>query len=150
MEVPSEQGITEVLEGQLSLEQAIRRNVAGTGLDFISCGLSSSHPTEILGSQQMKEMIAKLKNEYDIILLDSPPYLAVADVAVLSEIVDSLIVVARYQRTDKRHLRNLKRRFSDPNIKELGVVINGVSVKEKDYYYHQYYYYGYGDRSPIK
>ena len=91
-----------------------------------------------------------MKEDYDIILLDSPPYLPVADVAVLSEYVQGIVVVARYHKTDKRHLRNLKRRFSDPSTALLGVVINQVGVKERDYYYHQYYYYGYGDAAQAK
>jgi hypothetical protein len=53
--------------------------------------------------------------------------------------------VARYQKTDKRHLKDIKRRFGLMPEKTLGVVINRVSVREKDHYYHQYYYYGYGD-----
>lgn len=143
--VPPEKGMSDVLEWQIPFEQVVQTQVSGSGLHLLACGSTSPHPTETLGSKAMKDLMEKLKAEYDIILLDSPPYLAVADVAVLSELVDAVVVVARYHQTDKRHLRNLKHRFSDPRIQELGAVINRVSVKEKDYYYHQYYYYGYGD-----
>jgi succinoglycan biosynthesis transport protein ExoP len=150
LELPAENGLTEVLEGTIPLEQGIRKSLPGLGLDFISCGVRSSHPAEILGTKAMKTLIENLKQEYDIIVLDSPPYLPVADVAVLSEYADAVVIVARHHVTEKRQLRDVKKRFSDSNIKELGVVINRVSVREKDYYYQQYYYYGYGDSKPKK
>ena len=101
-------------------------------------------------SSELQRCIERLDEVYDIILFDSPPYLAVADVAVLSEYAVAAVAVARYQKTDRRHLRDLKRRFSFPGIQVFGVVINRVSVREKDYYYHQYYYYGYGDSDAPK
>ena len=133
--VRAEKGLADVLEGDCSLNQAIQSNVAELGFDFLSCGRFSDHPTEILGVQSMDYVLNALKEEYDIIIMDSPPFLAVADVAVLSEKAEAMIVVARYHKTDKRHLRNLKQKFSHPGLKELGVVINQVGVKEKDYYY---------------
>lgn len=144
LKLPAEKGMTDILEGQVTFNQTLKK-VDDVELEVITCGAMSPHSTELLGSKAMRQLMENLKAEYDVIILDGPPYLAVADVAVLSELADAMVVVARYQRTDKRHLRNLKRRFSDPHIQELGVVINRVSVKEKDYYYHQYYYYGYGD-----
>ncbi len=145
LQVDETRGLCNVLEGEIDYRKAVIENASGLGFDFIPCGGPSEHPTEILGSSSMKQLLENLKLIYDIVILDSSPYLPVADVAVLSEHAAAVLVVARYQKTDKRHLRNLKRRFSDPEIKALGVVINRVSVKEKDYYFHQYYYYGYGD-----
>lgn len=143
-------GLTQVLEGEVSLDTAMVRNANDLGIDFLPCGSFSNHPMEILGSQAMADVLSRLRLTYDVILIDSPPYLAVADVAVLSEYAQALLVIAKYHKTDKRHLKNLKRRFSEPAIKVLGVVINQVGVKEKDYYYHQYYYYGYGDAAKKK
>jgi len=57
--------------------------------------------------------------------------------------VDALVVVARHHQTDKRQLKELKRRFHD-GAKFLGIVINRVNVRPGDHYYQQYYYYGYG------
>jgi tyrosine-protein kinase Etk/Wzc len=143
--VSYENGLSDVLEQKINLSQAILHNVADLGFDFVGCGSRSEHPAEILGSAAMKKFMDQAKKEYDIVLLDSPPYLAVADVTVLSEYVEGVVVVARYHKTDKSHLKGIQNRFAHPGIKMLGVVINEVSVREKDYYYHQYYYYGYGD-----
>jgi tyrosine-protein kinase Etk/Wzc len=98
----------------------------------------------------MATFIEFARKHYDIVLIDSPPFLAVADVAVLSEHTDAIIIVARYHKTDRRHLRDIRRRFGEAAKTLLGVVINQVSVREKDYYYHQYYYYGYGDAARKK
>lgn len=145
LNLPSEKGLTEILEGELPFREVVHKNIADLGFDFISCGASSHHPTEILGTQAMKEFLEEMKASYDILLIDSPPYLPVADVAVLSEYADAMVVVARYHKTNKGHLRGLRRRFGHNEKKMMGVVINQVSVREKDYYFHQYYYYGYGD-----
>ncbi len=146
----SEPGLTEVLEGERQLSEVIQTHVGGLGFDFLSSGIHSQHPTEILGSDKMKKVLEELRKKYDIILIDSPPYLAVADVVVLSEYADALVIITRYQVTEKRYLRNVKKRFNEASIKLIGVVINQVSVREKDYYYHQYYYYGYGDGNQSK
>lgn len=147
---PEEKGISEALEGTLPLKEVIRSNVGNLGFDFLSCGTKSHHPAEILGSKAMKELIEKLRETYDIILLDSAPYLPVADTSVLSDFTDAIVIITQYHRTDRSQLRNLKRRFNSPQIKEIGVVINRLSVKIKDYYYQQYYYYGYGDDTSRK
>lgn len=144
-EIDSGKGLSDILEGEAHFQDVCHANVDGLGFDLITSGASSHHPTEVLGSSAMKDFLKNIQKNYDIIILDSPPYLPVADVAVLSEYASGIAVVARHNQTDKRHLKDLKRRFNDPEIKLVGVVINRVSVKQKDYYYHQYYYYGYGD-----
>ena len=143
--VEAEKGLKEVLEDKMPPVEAIHKNVKELGFDFLSRGEASHHPTEILGSQAMRQLLDSLRASYDVILIDSPPYLAVADVAVLSDFADALMVVARYHKTHKRHLRDVTRRFSENGQKVLGAVMNLVSVRERDYYFHQYYYYGYGD-----
>lgn len=145
-----ENGLTDILEGHAEFDAVVHRNVADLGIDFLSCGTPSRRPTELLGSSQMDQLLAKLEPQYDLVIFDSPPFLAVADVAVLSELSDVIIVVARYHKTEKGHLRDVKRRFSDTASKVFGVVMNQVSVREKDYYFHQYYYYGYGNVSEAK
>ncbi len=144
-ELPPEKGLTDILEGRNQAHEVIHADVVGLGFDFMSCGSFSDRPTEILGFEQTKELMNVLRQSYDLIIFDCPPYHAVADVVVLSEYVDGIVIVARYHQTHKRHLHDVKRHFGDIGSKVLGTVINYVSVREKDYYFHQYYYYGYGD-----
>jgi len=143
--ISHESGLTDVLEGKLEPAKAVQENVQGLGIDFLTSGSPSNRPTELLGSSAMTRFLEAMKQQYDLILIDSPPYLAVADVAVLSTYADALLIIAKYHQTEKRHLKDLKRRFSEMKNKVMGVIINQVSVRERDYYYQQYYYYGYGD-----
>jgi capsular exopolysaccharide synthesis family protein len=150
LETSQAKGLTDILERGEDYQAVIQSNVKGLGFDFLSAGSFSERPTEILGTEAMTNFMEKMRAIYDVIVLDSPPYLAVADVAVLSEYMDAILVVACYQRTEKRHLKDLKRRFGHMMEKPVGVVINRVNVREKDYYYHQYYYYGYSDSAARK
>jgi len=143
--VAHDRGLTDILEGRTQPDDVIQKNVQGVGFDFLTSGTHSSKPTELLGSPEMARFLEQMKTIYDVIIIDSPPFLAVADVAVLSEYADAMIVVTKYQQTEKRHLKELRRRFGELKDKTIGVIINQVSVQERDYYYHQYYYYGYGD-----
>lgn len=144
-EIEPARGLTDILEGDIPASQAIHSNIKGLGFDFLSCGSLSHHPTELLGSDRMPKLLKELKEQYDFIFIDCPPFLAVADVVVLSEYVDGIMIVTRYHKTEKRHLRNIRKRFSQPE-KFMGTIINQVSVREQDHYYHQYYYYGYGNQ----
>lgn len=144
--ISHESGLTDILEGKLEPMKAIQENIQGLGIDFLTSGSPSNHPTELLGSKAMTDFLEAMKKQYDLILIDSPPYLAVADVTVLSTYADALLIIAKYHQTEKRHLKDLKRRFSEMKNKVMGVIINQVSVRERDYYYQQYYYYGYGDK----
>ncbi len=148
--VSHSRGLTDILEGRVVPSEVIMPNVQGLGFDFLISGTQSARPTELLGGERMRTFLSDMKMLYDIILIDSPPYLAVADVVVLSEYADGMTVVAKYQQTEKRHLKDLKKRFVDLQHKVLGVIINQVSVKERDYYYHHYYYYGYGQTAAVK
>lgn len=148
-EVAPEKGVSDILEKHMPLSEAVRSNIEGQGFDLLTSGTHSHHPTEILGSETMREFIDHAKSIYDVIVIDSPPFHAVADVAVLNEYAHAVIVVAKYHSTHRRHLKDVKRMFSDGK-KVVGVVINQVSVRERDYYYHQYYYYGYGDARGTK
>ncbi|MBP9865799.1 MAG: polysaccharide biosynthesis tyrosine autokinase [Candidatus Omnitrophica bacterium] len=143
-----DEGLTNILEGQADFSTAVKKNVAGLGIDFLAAGTILDHPTEILGTEQTKSFFRGVRSAYDIILLDTSPYLAVADVAVLSEYADLALVIACYHKTDKRHLAEVKRFFSESQLNLVGLVMNQVNPREKNYYYHRYYYYGYGEPLP--
>lgn len=143
-------GISDVLEGTDDFDQVVLRNVEGLGMDFLAAGTKLHHPTEMLGLDAMRHLLDRIQQQYDVLVFDSSPYLAVADVAVLSEYVDEIVVAARYQKTDKRQLNSIDRVFNERKADHIGVVINRVSVRDRDYYYQRYYYYGYGDQHTKK
>lgn len=149
-DLPADGGLADILEHSKGLTKCVHEDIAGLGFDFLTCGAHSEKPTEILGSEQMRAALEIMKKAYDIIIIDTPPFLAVADVAVLNEYADAVVIVAKYHSTHRRHLKDVRRHFAERGAKVMGVVINQVSVREKDYYYNQYYYYGYGDARGAK
>lgn len=87
-------GVTTVLLGQLPLEDATQGVL--TNLDFLGSGKIPPNPAELLGSSEMKDLLAQARADYDIVLIDAPPLLPVADAAILASITDGAILVVRH------------------------------------------------------
>lgn len=138
-------GISNYLVGKVELEDAIFKTEIDN-LSLMPCGTLPPNPSELLGSKAMKQCITALKNQFDVILFDSPPILAVTDAAVLSSEVDGVILVVKAGHTDRNAiirsyeiLRNIPNRI-------LGALLNVVNVENVygSYYYYYYHYYYYG------
>ncbi|MBI3316512.1 MAG: polysaccharide biosynthesis tyrosine autokinase [Candidatus Omnitrophica bacterium] len=143
-------GLSDILEQRVQTSQAIKQRPFNSEFNFLGAGTILDHPTELIGMEQAGRLFAELRGQYDVIVLDASPFLAVADVSVLSEYADMVVFIARYHKTDKRHLKDVRRLFSEARIKSFGVVLNQVSPREKNHYYHRYYYYGYGEQKPAR
>ena len=105
----------------------------------IPCGPIPPNPSELLGSQAMAENLKVAKEEFEWILIDSPPLLGVTDTRILSRLVDGIIFVLHGNKANREVARKALSFLSDVNDKILGVVINDVDFS-KDKYYYQYYY----------
>jgi len=138
-------GISNYLVGNIELGDIIFK----TDIDdlyVMPCGTLPPNPSELLGSKSMKECINELKNQFDIILFDSPPIMAVTDAAVLSSEVDGVILVVKAGQTDRNAvIRSYEILKNIPNH-ILGALLNVVNVEgvygSYYYYYYHYYYYG--------
>ncbi|HEX9108959.1 MAG TPA: polysaccharide biosynthesis tyrosine autokinase, partial [Longimicrobiales bacterium] len=119
-------GLTDLLEGAVVQEDVIR-HTAHERLDCVPSGTRMRNGPELLGSSAMRQFIARLRNEYDIILVDSPPLAAGVDPFVLATVTANLLLVMRTGRTERAvahtHLDNLTR----ITTRVLGVVLNGIS-----------------------
>lgn len=138
-------GISNYLVGKTELEEAIFETDINN-LYIIPCGTLPPNPSELLGSKAMKHCITELKEQFDIILFDSPPIMAVTDAAVLSSEVDGVILVVKAGQTDRNAmLRSYEILRNIPN-QILGALLNVVNVEgvygSYYYYYYHYYYYG--------
>ena len=114
-------------------------------LDVIYNGAIPPNPSELLGSELMKDLVEKLKEKYDVVLFDAPPVLAVTDSVVLSSLIDQFILVVRFGSTDKDSIGHTLNILSSINKSLTGVVLNDLNQKNsyysKNYYsYHQNYY----------
>mgnify|MGYP000983381448 CR=1 FL=1 len=96
---------------------------------MITCGIVPPNPSEILASDKMEIMIEKLKKEYDVILMDSPPLLAVTDAFVITKFADQFIMVIRSGKTEKGGLDRSLEQLKQTNSPLTGVVFNDVNEK---------------------
>jgi polysaccharide biosynthesis transport protein len=92
-------GIIEYLRG--SALQEVVRTVPGSDVDVITSGASASHPADLFGSQRMKALLAALAERYDLVILDTPPLMAVADALVLAPLTDKTVYFVRWEKTPK-------------------------------------------------
>ena len=109
-------------------------------LFIVPSGIMPSDPIEVMLSEKMKAFCAHLKQNFDYVLFDSPPILAVSDALVLSRLADGLVLVVRAGQTPISALKQTKNKIEAHKINLLGVIINGVSLLEQDGYYAKQYY----------
>jgi tyrosine-protein kinase Etk/Wzc len=138
-------GLTELIIGDATLEQVMHQTEV-PNLSLISSGRFPPNPAELLGSSRMQEVLHRAKAEFDVVLLDSPPLLAVTDAAVLSTMVDGVILVIRTERTKREAVRRALGHIRSVRGRLLGAVLNDVDLRSGAYYgsYGHYYYSYYG------
>lgn len=139
-------GLAALLRGEASLDEAIERGPAGApaNLHVITCGTPPEHPTELLESDAMVRLLDALRERYDVVLLDSPPVLPVADPLVLARAVDGVVLVTRAGRTTRGELVRAVELLRRAEARPLGLVLNEVDEPRGGGY--GYGGYGYGGR----
>ncbi|WP_130860469.1 CpsD/CapB family tyrosine-protein kinase [Gracilibacillus phocaeensis] len=128
-------GLSSVLVAETSLKDAVTSSDVG-GLDLLTCGPIPPNPSELLGSKAMETMIANAQLEYDIVLFDTPPVLAVTDAQILANMCDGAIMVVRSKQTEYDAAQKAKELLEVGNAKLLGVVLNDREQKKGHYYYY--------------
>jgi len=140
-------GLAELLTHQTDLGSAIQRipvNAvrsgarSGSSLDVITSGTPPPNPADLLGSDEMKSLIANLRQRYDLVIVDAPPILVIADPIPLARIVDGVIVVARLNKTTTDQAESLRQQLENLGAPVLGLVANRVKGGGADGY--GYYY----------
>jgi polysaccharide biosynthesis transport protein len=142
--VPNDAGVSSLIVGQQPLEGAVKTTEV-PNLWVLPCGPVPPNPAELLHTESFKELLAKLGEKYDRVILDSPPIGAVADALVLSVQVDGVVLVLRAGGTRRDLARRAVRSLSDLNARVFGAILNNVDTEDRRYggYYAQYYRYGY-------
>jgi capsular exopolysaccharide synthesis family protein len=105
------------------------------GLDILSCGSILPNPSELLGTEKLDELIAILKNEYDDIIIDSPPIHLVTDALIISRVVDATLYVVRQGYTYKSELDFIKETNEGNRFRKFTIVFNGVKSDKQGYGY---------------
>ena len=142
-----EPGLTDVLVGNTQLREAIRPNVIPK-LDILPAGALPPNPSELLGSAAMHRLLEQLRTQYDTVIFDSPPTLAVTDAAVLGASVDAVILVVRSGLTEEVAAQRALGQLRRVQARVAGSVLNGVK-KTRDHYYSYYRKDQHTDRGPL-
>jgi polysaccharide biosynthesis transport protein len=131
-------GLSNILTGRLSLQDAIRETPIER-LSLMSRGAPPPNPSELLGSRIMKETLKDLREIYDFILIDSPPVTGISDAAILSVLVDGVLLVLDGQNTSTPSAQKAVERLDMVRARMLGVVLNGVDLQDPHYSYFRSY-----------
>jgi capsular exopolysaccharide synthesis family protein len=129
--LPAGLGLAEYLSGAAELND-VMRFLPDHNLTVIDAGSSPANPAELLGSTAMRRLLDQLRSRFDRVILDTPPVLPLADVAVLAPLVDGALMVVRAGVTPKPAIENALRAFDSSRL--LGIVLN-ESGMEEDYRY---------------
>lgn len=133
-------GLSAVLTGQMSLEDAIEPTGVNN-LDILTCGPEESNLTEIFSSARLTSVVATLADEYDRVLIDSPPVLSATEAQVLAAQCDASVVVLRAETSTRKDSMQACGELTGVNAHILGIVVNTVPGKRSRYHYNGYYSY---------
>jgi polysaccharide biosynthesis transport protein len=132
-------GLSNVLTGSANVQQAISASPILPNLWILPAGTPPPNPAELLASSNMKDLIDGLRDQYDHIVIDTPPTLSVTDAVVLSSRADATILVIRSGQTTKQALRRSRDILMQVNAHVAGVLLNAVDLTSPDYYYYYEY-----------
>ena len=142
-DVSNDFGLTDYLMGRAEIDEIVKTTKIDN-LSFVPAGQLPNDSVGILNSQRMTELIAKLKQQYDLVFFDSPPILGVSDGSVLASEVDMTIMVVQHRRFPRAMLQRVKQAVLGVGGRLIGVVLNNVDSKHDDGYsyynsYNEYY-----------
>ncbi|WP_426595931.1 tyrosine-protein kinase Wzc [Pectobacterium brasiliense] len=140
-------GLSDILSGQITTEKSIRKT-AIENMDFIARGQIPPNPSELLMHSRFSQFIDWASEHYDIVLLDTPPILAVTDAAIISRNAGTSLLVARFEVNTLKEIEVSVRRFEQNGTEIKGVILNAIVKRAASYYgYGNYNYYTYDYKS---
>lgn len=136
LDLGEQPGLSEYLSGQTELDEAIM-TMSGGNLRLIPPGKFPPNPAELLASPHMDDLLARLREEADVIIIDSPPFI-VTDAAILSAKVDGILIVIQPEKTNKDAVKAMMKQLEMVKSPVLGIVAN--RIKKRPGYYTDYYH----------
>ncbi|MFL0492912.1 CpsD/CapB family tyrosine-protein kinase [Bacillus sp. 179-I 2A5 NHS] len=133
--VHNSNGLTNVLSGQANIMQCIQKTDI-ENVYVMASGPIPPNPAELLGNRVMDEVLLEAYNMFDIVLIDTPPVLAVTDAQILANKCDGIILVVRSEKTEKDKIVKTKQLLDKASGKILGVVLNDKKEEQEQYGYY--------------
>ncbi|MEB8291337.1 polysaccharide biosynthesis tyrosine autokinase [Klebsiella michiganensis] len=140
--VSNDNGLSDFLSGKAELSKTIK-TISDVGFSFISRGIAPPNPAELLMHRRFGELISWASQNYDIIILDTPPILAVTDAAIIGHYAGTTLLIARFEQNTTKELEVSYKRFEQSGVMVKGCILNGVVKKASSYYGYGYSHYGY-------
>ncbi|WP_082570068.1 polysaccharide biosynthesis tyrosine autokinase [Mycobacterium sp. Root135] len=137
-------GLSTVLSGAAPLAEVLQKS-SFPGLTVLTSGAIPPNPSELLGSKAAQKLLRELRDNFDYVIIDSSPLLAVTDAAVISTISDGVLVIARFGQTKRDQLAHAMRNLDDVGATPLGAIF--TMTPERGHSTYNYGYYGYGGAS---
>ncbi|MBU1093695.1 MAG: CpsD/CapB family tyrosine-protein kinase [Firmicutes bacterium] len=135
-------GLTDYLSGKITYDQLIRHSDE-VGIDYIVAGEKTTSVVNVLESEKLKNLIAKLKEIYDYVLLDTPPIIAVSDALYIARLADGVIFIVAQNTAKKTLVKEAIETMKNNHVVILGTVLTQVSLKHGEYGYGYDYSYKY-------
>ena len=141
-EMRGQEGLSSILSSDVSEADMLTmiRNDEESGLSVLTSGPIPPNPAELLGSDQMRRLLAALQANYTHVVVDSPPVSSFTDGVLISTMVDGVLLVVHGGKSSRHIVRRSKQLLHDVGAKIFGVVLNNVNLQSHDYYYYQSYY----------
>lgn len=133
-------GLVDYLFEQNSLEEIVRESQV-KGLSFITCGTIPPNPAELLQSQKMRDFLKLLREKFDMVILDSPPVIAVTDSEILARLADATMLVVSANTTEMELIRKAVEIINQKGVTFIGTVLNNFVYRSSYGSYYKYYYY---------
>ena len=132
-------GLSSLLNNSRSMLEEAIQSTQVKNLDFLPAGPIPPNPSELLNSNRLNEILERLEEQYDFVIIDSPPLLVVTDAQIFSSKVDGVILVVRENRTKRNNLIKCKNLLKRSNAHLVGFVYNGAKSKSTgNYKYNKY------------
>lgn len=141
-ELNNNNGVSDILAGKIELSKAIK-TVNRAGFDYISRGAVPPNPAELLMHRRLGELFQWASDHYDLVIVDTPPILAVTDAAIIGNYVGTTLLVARFEENTVKEIEVSSKRFEQSGVIIKGCILNGVVKKASNYYGYGYSHYGY-------
>ncbi|HDY9305378.1 TPA: polysaccharide biosynthesis tyrosine autokinase [Klebsiella pneumoniae] len=138
----NEHGLSDILSGQTTLDNSLKHVKEG-GFDYIGRSAVPPNPAELLMHPRFETLLKKVSNEYDLVIIDTPPILAVTDAAIIGRYAGTTLLVARFEINTPKELMVSVKRFEQSGITIKGCILNGIVKKASSYYGYGYSHYGY-------
>ncbi|HEX7908857.1 MAG TPA: polysaccharide biosynthesis tyrosine autokinase [Paraburkholderia sp.] len=146
--ISREGGLSDVISGQIELAQAIHKNV-GPGLDFLSTGAIPPSPAELLLHPTFEQILKDVDELYDVVIIDTPPVLAVTDAAIVGRLTGVALLVVRFGVHPVKEIETASKRLAQAGVNLKGAVLNAIPVARGRLRYGRYkysYHYAYEEK----